>query len=83
MAKLRDFALGPDGSYQLVRVCESRESAGKDKPKNITPFLGNYLPFDDLNIQVLKVTNMLGMNLPKFKLKSGQVYDAFDGRRLV
>jgi hypothetical protein len=83
MAKMRDFTLGSDGSYQLVRVCEQRESKGKDKPKNITPFLSNYLPFEDVNTQTLKVSNMLGMRLPSFILKSGQVYDSYDGKRLI
>jgi len=45
--------------------------------------LGNFLPFDDLNTQTLNVSNMLGMKLPKFTLRSGQVYNAHDGIRLI
>ncbi len=83
MAKIRDFKLGSDGSYQLVRVCEKRKSNTQDQPKDITLSLGNFLPFDDLNTQTLNVSNMLGMKLPKFTLRSGQVYNAFDGKRLI
>ncbi|WNO10471.1 hypothetical protein [Teredinibacter sp. KSP-S5-2] len=82
MAKVRQYDLTSNGSYKLVRVCEKRENA-LSKPKNITQILETYRPFDEFHTQALDVSNMLGMKLPQFKLKSGQIYDGYDGKRII
>jgi hypothetical protein len=81
MARVREFKLQDSGSYQLTKICEARSEY--PAPKNITHFLSSYLPFDDRNQQKLNVSNMLGMKIPDFVLKSGQVYDAYDGKRII
>ncbi len=83
MAKVREFTLNKSGSYQLVRVCEDRKKARKLPKKISNILLHNYLPFDHSYTQRLSVSNMLGMKIPDFVLKSGQVYDGFDGKRLI
>lgn len=83
MAKIRDFKLSTKGAYKLVRVCEERKISQNNTPRKITHLLANYLPFDDINTQILNASNMLGMKLANFTLKSGQVYDGFDGKRLI
>lgn len=77
-----DLSLNSDGSYQLDRVCESR-SPQLNAPRKIQHTLPSYLPFDDKNIQILKIKNSLGMTLPNLILRSGEVYDGYDGKRLV
>lgn len=81
MARVREFKLKDNGTYQLTKICEARSEY--PAPKNITHFLSSYLPFDDHNQQRLNVSNMLGMKIPDFVLKSGQVYDAYDGKRII
>jgi hypothetical protein len=81
MARVREFKLQDNGTYQLTRICEERNAYSS--PKKITLFLRNYLPFDDHNQQRLSISNLLGMKLPDLILQSGQVYDAFDGKRIV
>jgi len=83
MAKVREFTLNKSGSYQLVRVCEDRKRAHKLPKKISNILLHNYLPFDHSYTQQLSVSNMLGMKIPDFVLKSGQVYDGLDGKRLI
>lgn len=83
MAKLREFRLSSNGDYKLVRVCEERDKSQDNTSKKITHLLAYYLPIDDINIQTLNASNMLGMKLANFVLKSGQVYDGFDGKRLI
>ena len=82
MPKVREFSLTRDGSYKLVRVCEERKNALSD-PKKITSILSRYTPFDDVNVQVFDVSNLLATEMPKFTLRSGQVYDGYDGKRIV
>lgn len=81
MARVREFKLKENGTYQLTKVCEARSEY--PAPKNITLFLSSYLPFDDHNQQRLSVSNLLGMKIPDFVLKSGQVYEAYDGKRII
>lgn len=83
MAKIRQFKLSSNGQYELQRICEERKYS-YNKPQLI-PYsrLHTYLPFDHYNSQKLKVSNMLGMKIPDFILSSGDIYDGFDGKRLI
>lgn len=83
MTTVRQFSLSADGNYKLVRTCEDRGKFKQQQPRDISSSLDSYLPFDDRNTQTIELKNLLSMRLPNLVLRSGQIYEGYDGKRLI
>ena len=75
----------PDGQPNRTEnlfVCADRVSPG-DEPKDITNQKDLYLPFDVKNKAVHLRNNPFGAVIYRNQVAAGNIYQAFDGKRLV
>lgn len=66
----------------IKNVCQDRYTPA-DGPKDITQNFYNYLPLDKFSADTYTTYNMVGMPLQSITLRSGMVYTAPDGKRLI
>jgi hypothetical protein len=69
-------------AYKLLNGCRSRHSTGYE-PKEITLTINQYLPFEENSGSSYSGLNLMGANTGTVTIKSGNVYSAIDGNRLV
>ncbi|ARU54338.1 hypothetical protein OLMES_0232 [Oleiphilus messinensis] len=81
MPRQVDLRLTENG-YQITRSCESRNTINST-PRDITETLGYYLPLDGRHKLKFNAKNFVGMDVATIPLQSGNIYKAFDGKRLI
>ncbi len=81
MARILDVELTPKG-MKIIRACEDRNKVHED-PRDITLTLPKYLPFDEHYMQTIDAKNFMGWTISTYRLRSGDVYSSYDGKRLI
>lgn len=83
MSRVMDV-LGTESVNQTTNLykCADRVSPG-DEPKDITFIKELYIPFDVSNKAVYLRKNPFGVVIYRANIKPGNIYHAFDGKRLV